>query len=52
MQYDRELGTDNTLRKRWRTLLSVDDMVERLVGQLEASGRLDDTFVVFFSDNG
>lgn len=34
------------------TLLSVDDGVERIMGQLEASGVLDNTIVIFTSDNG
>ena len=37
---------------RWRTLLSVDDLVERLVLALEASKELDNTYVFFTSDNG
>ena len=37
---------------RWRTLLSVDDLVERLVLALEASKDLDNTYVFFTSDNG
>ncbi|KAG7260415.1 hypothetical protein CRUP_034965, partial [Coryphaenoides rupestris] len=36
----------------WRTLLSVDDLVERLVQELEAQNELDNTYVFFTSDNG
>ncbi|XP_059894619.1 N-acetylglucosamine-6-sulfatase [Gadus macrocephalus] len=43
---------DNAFRSRWRTLLSVDDLVERLVLALEASKELDNTYVFFTSDNG
>ncbi|XP_062373770.1 N-acetylglucosamine-6-sulfatase isoform X2 [Sardina pilchardus] len=43
---------DNAFRKRWRTLLSVDDLVEKLVKQLEARGELDNTYIFFTSDNG
>jgi N-acetylglucosamine-6-sulfatase len=35
-----------------RTLLGVDEAVISLLGELEASGRLDDTYVIFTSDNG
>ena len=35
-----------------RTLLSVDDLVDRVLGRLEATGELDDTLVFFLSDNG
>jgi arylsulfatase A-like enzyme len=34
------------------TLLSVDDGVGRIVGALEAAGELDDTVIMFTSDNG
>ncbi|XP_041934313.1 N-acetylglucosamine-6-sulfatase [Alosa sapidissima] len=43
---------DNAFRKRWRTLLSVDDLVEKLVKRLEARGELDNTYIFFTSDNG
>jgi arylsulfatase A-like enzyme len=35
-----------------RTLLSVDDMVGRLMGYLQSSGQLGNTIVVYASDNG
>lgn len=35
--------TDETLRKRWRTLLSVDDMIETLVSMLDERNILDNT---------
>ena len=35
-----------------RTLLSVDDLVERVMGRLQATGELDDTLVFYLSDNG
>lgn len=38
--------------KRQETLLAVDELIERLVQRLEARGLLDNTFVVFSSDNG
>lgn len=43
---------DNAFRKRWRTLLSVDDLVEKLVKRLEARGELENTYILFTSDNG
>ncbi|XP_067247619.1 N-acetylglucosamine-6-sulfatase isoform X2 [Chanodichthys erythropterus] len=43
---------DNAYRKRWRTLLSVDDLVEKVVKKLEVRGELSNTYVIFTSDNG
>ncbi|XP_077400720.1 N-acetylglucosamine-6-sulfatase [Vanacampus margaritifer] len=43
---------DDAFKRRWQTLLSVDDLVEKLVSSLEARGELDNTFVFFTSDNG
>lgn len=37
---------------RWRTLLSVDDLVEKVVKKLEVQGELDNTYIFFTSDNG
>ncbi len=39
-------------RKTAEALRSVDESVARVVGALEQSGRLDSTYVFFFSDNG
>ena len=39
-------------RERLRALRAVDDLVATVVGALEASGRLDETYVVYTSDNG
>ena len=39
-------------RKRVRSLQAIDDMVERVVETLRDEGRLDDTYVVYTSDNG
>lgn len=39
-------------RGQLRTLMSVDDMVDRLFTELEARGEADDTVAVFTSDNG
>lgn len=39
-------------RAYWATLLSVDDSVGRLYALLEQRGELDNTIIVFISDNG
>lgn len=39
-------------RDRLRSLLSVDDMVARLLTELRATGELQNTYVVFTSDHG
>lgn len=43
---------DETFRKRWRTLLSVDDMVKNVVTLLDSKKLLNKTFIIFSSDNG
>ena len=43
---------DDTFRNRWRTLLSVDDIVENMVTRLRKHDLLDNTYVVVTSDNG
>ncbi|XP_060107814.1 N-acetylglucosamine-6-sulfatase-like [Heteronotia binoei] len=43
---------DNAYRKRWQTLLSVDDMVAAVVGQLESLGLMSSTYVFYTSDHG
>ena len=39
-------------RKRLRALQSLDEMVERLVNALRATGKLSNTYIVLTSDNG
>ena len=39
-------------RKRLQSMLAVDDMIGDLVGALQNSGELDNTYIVFTSDNG
>lgn len=41
-----------TYRAELASLLAVDDLVERLVKTLEATGQLDHTVILFTSDNG
>jgi arylsulfatase A-like enzyme len=43
---------ERRFRRRRRTLVAVDEMVERIVSTLEARGLLQRTFVLFTSDNG
>ena len=43
---------DDSYRDYVNSLLSVDDSVERLVNTLAASGKLDNTVIIFTSDNG
>lgn len=43
---------DSYYRKRWETLLAVDELVEDVVDNLSETGILDDTYVIFASDNG
>jgi len=43
---------DNVFRNRWRTLLSVDDLISKTLQQLEDLGELDNTYIVYMSDHG
>uniref|UniRef100_A0A8C4E1N0 N-acetylglucosamine-6-sulfatase n=1 Tax=Dicentrarchus labrax TaxID=13489 RepID=A0A8C4E1N0_DICLA len=43
---------DNAYRRRWQTLLSVDDMVELLLKKLDSIKELDNTYIFYTSDNG
>ena len=43
---------DERYRRRLRSLLAVDEMVASLVQTLEETGTLDNTYIVFSSDNG
>lgn len=43
---------DHYYRQRLRALQAVDELVEKLVVQLDEAGVLDDTYVVYSSDNG
>jgi N-acetylglucosamine-6-sulfatase len=43
---------ENMTRAYWGTLLSVDDSVGRLYAELQRLGKLDDTLIIFTSDNG
>ena len=43
---------DEVFRNRWRTLLSVDDMVDNVMKTLENKEMLDNTIAIFTSDHG
>ena len=43
---------DHLYRSRLRSLLAVDEAIERIVGTLAARGELANTYIVFTSDNG
>lgn len=47
-----EARLDELWRRRMRSLRSVDEAVGRLIGVLAETGRLDNTLVIFTSDNG
>jgi arylsulfatase A-like enzyme len=42
----------NEYRKRLRSMLSVEDLLRRIVGTLEETGELNNTYIFFTSDNG
>ncbi|XP_052802296.1 N-acetylglucosamine-6-sulfatase-like isoform X1 [Mya arenaria] len=52
MPDDTVQNSDDIFRRRWRTLQSVDDMVEDIVQTLKQKNLLDNTYIVFSSDNG
>jgi arylsulfatase A-like enzyme len=43
---------DSFRRKQLRTLLAADEAVANILGTLESTGRLDNTLIMFASDNG
>jgi len=43
---------DEVYRNRWRTLLSVDDLVGNTVHRVEQLGELENTYFVYMSDHG
>jgi N-acetylglucosamine-6-sulfatase len=43
---------DDLYRNRLRSLQSVDEMIATMFAALEAAGQLDNTYVIFTSDNG
>jgi arylsulfatase A-like enzyme len=47
-----EKAIDDAYRNRLRMLLSLDEMVADLIEELRAAGELENTYVLFTSDNG
>jgi N-acetylglucosamine-6-sulfatase len=43
---------DQHFRDRWMTLLSVDEVIEEVVGTLTAAGVMDKTYIFYSSDHG
>lgn len=43
---------DKLYRRRLQSMLGVDDMIANVVSALQKSGQLDNTYIVFSSDNG
>ena len=44
--------SDELFRNRWRTLLSVDDIMKEVVSVLEKNGQLSNTYFIWTSDHG
>jgi arylsulfatase A-like enzyme len=47
-----ERSSDDLYRRRIQSLVAVDDGIGKLVETLRATGQLDNTYIVFTSDNG
>jgi len=43
---------NNAFSSRWRTLLSVDDLIEGVVNSLKQYNVIDKTYIIYTSDNG
>jgi N-acetylglucosamine-6-sulfatase len=43
---------DQLYRKRLQSMLAVDEMLDAIIGALQAVGRLENTYIMFTSDNG
>jgi N-acetylglucosamine-6-sulfatase len=48
----RETAITQRFRERWESLLAVDEGVRRIIDKLADTGELDNTYVIFTSDNG
>jgi arylsulfatase A-like enzyme len=48
----RDAAIVTRMRQRWESLLAVDEAVADIMAALERVGELDDTYVIFTSDNG
>lgn len=52
MTDEEALRSDALYRARWLALLSVDDLVDEVVGEMERQGVADNTYFIFTSDHG
>ena len=52
ISFARAAAIQEGYQQRLESLLAVDDAVESIVGALRSSGELDDTLIMFTSDNG
>jgi len=52
MDAESQTWTDELLRSRWQSLLSVDDLVEQVVTLLQQTNVLDNTYFLYTSDHG
>ena len=43
---------DILYRRRWQSLLSVDDLIEEVINTLTETGQLDNTYIVSTADHG
>lgn len=43
---------DTLYRKRWQSLLAVDEMIAAIIQQLIATNLMENTFIIYTSDNG
>ena len=43
---------NNAFSSRWRALLSVDDLIEDVVNSLIKYNIIDNTYIIYASDNG
>eukprot|EP00048_Salpingoeca_helianthica_P017187 m.235967 g.235967 ORF g.235967 m.235967 type:complete len:493 (+) comp20371_c0_seq1:17-1495(+) len=50
--HNESLQIDELFRNRWRSLLSVDDIISEVVATLQAAGVLNDTYIFLTSDHG
>jgi membrane-anchored protein YejM (alkaline phosphatase superfamily) len=50
--HNESLQIDELFRNRWRSLLSVDDIIAEVVSTLEAANALNDTYIFLTSDHG
>ena len=52
LDYEKRKHIDEVYRNRLRTMTAVGEMVGGLLRTLEDTGQLDDTYIIFTSDNG